>query len=288
MVSPFPVSPPQAPYPLLPPCCLCEGAPPLTHLLLPQHPRGPLSWVIKPPQEQGAPPQWCQIRQSSATYAAGAMGTPCLLWLVLCYSGSFWGEALVGWYCCSSYEFANPFSSCSPCPNFSIETFVLLLLMILLCHKNFTILINFKIRFPVFYTFKFSHHFWKSLNFLCSHEYINTSSKSSLSHSTMLYYVSQENMTIWSKPGRNYLVVQVRNFLKMIRKTALNFFFKLQQRLWRFLWNNWRVNFNSCFLNKGYMRLTAALQKTNISKNCTRHSEGNWLSNFSTGIISHE
>lgn len=54
------------------------------------------------------------------------------------------------------------------------------------------------------------------------------------------------------------------------------------------LWNNWRVNFNSCFLNKGYMRLTEALQKKNISKNCALRLECYWLSNFSTGIISHE
>jgi hypothetical protein len=30
------------------------------------------------------------------------------------------GGCLVSWYCCSSYEAANPFSSYSPCPNFII------------------------------------------------------------------------------------------------------------------------------------------------------------------------
>jgi hypothetical protein len=56
-------------------------APP-THPLLPHHSSIPLSWGIKPLQYQ-APPHWCQIRPSSATYAAGAMGLPmCTLWLV--------------------------------------------------------------------------------------------------------------------------------------------------------------------------------------------------------------
>jgi len=36
------------------------------------------------------------------------------------------------------------------------------------------------------------------------------------------------------------------------------------------------------------MRLTEASQKKNISKNFTLHLECYWLSNFSTGIISHE
>ena len=47
MISPFPVSPPQAPYPLLPP-----GP---AHPLLPQCSSIPLFWVIKPPQDQGTP-----------------------------------------------------------------------------------------------------------------------------------------------------------------------------------------------------------------------------------------
>jgi hypothetical protein len=33
----------------------CEGAPPPTHPLLPQHPSIPLYWGIKPSQEQGSP-----------------------------------------------------------------------------------------------------------------------------------------------------------------------------------------------------------------------------------------
>jgi hypothetical protein len=42
-------------HPLLPPSCLHEGAPQPVHSLMPQWPRIPLSWVIMPPQDQGAP-----------------------------------------------------------------------------------------------------------------------------------------------------------------------------------------------------------------------------------------
>ena len=54
MLAPFPISPLQTLYPLPFPC-LYEGAPPLTHPFLPQTPSVPLSWVIKPSQDQGSP-----------------------------------------------------------------------------------------------------------------------------------------------------------------------------------------------------------------------------------------
>jgi hypothetical protein len=66
---------------------------------------------------KGLPSQWYQIRPSS-TYTAGAM-VPAVYSLVGgLVPGSFGGRGLVGWYCCSSYEVANPFNSYSPCPNF--------------------------------------------------------------------------------------------------------------------------------------------------------------------------
>jgi hypothetical protein len=55
MLSPFPVSPPQVPYPLLPLPASMRVLPHLTIPLLPQQPSIPLSWVIKHPQEQRAP-----------------------------------------------------------------------------------------------------------------------------------------------------------------------------------------------------------------------------------------
>jgi hypothetical protein len=59
----------------------------------------------------GLPSQWCQIRQSSATYPGGAMrASMCTLLLVVYSLGALGG--LVGWYC-SSYRVANPFSSFS-------------------------------------------------------------------------------------------------------------------------------------------------------------------------------
>jgi hypothetical protein len=62
------------------------------------------------------PSQGCQIRQSSATYPSEDMGTACVLFGWWFSPWELWGY-LVGWYCCSSYEVANPFSSKSPCPN---------------------------------------------------------------------------------------------------------------------------------------------------------------------------
>jgi hypothetical protein len=73
MISPFWVSPPQTPHPIPPSLCLYESAPPTTQPLLPHHSSIPLCWGIKPPQDKDLPSHWCQIRPSSATYAAGAI-----------------------------------------------------------------------------------------------------------------------------------------------------------------------------------------------------------------------
>jgi hypothetical protein len=116
MLFPFPVSPPQAPYPLLSPLASMRFLPHLpTHSCL-----SALAFPYPGPprlhRTKGLPSQWCQIRQSSATYPSGAMVT---LWLVVLSLGA-WGGVLVGWYCCSSYEVANPFTSYSPYSNFPI------------------------------------------------------------------------------------------------------------------------------------------------------------------------
>ena len=49
MLSPFPVSSPQIPYPILLPL------PPPTHPLPPHHPGIPLHWGTEPSQDQGPP-----------------------------------------------------------------------------------------------------------------------------------------------------------------------------------------------------------------------------------------
>ena len=122
MLSHFPVSPLQAPYPLFPP--LYRG---LSHLLSHSCHSGlvfsyPGSSNIH--RTKAFPFQWCQKSQSSATYPARAMGNPCVLfgwWFSPWEFGAGSLGALVGWYCFSSYEVANPFSFYSPCPNFSIR-----------------------------------------------------------------------------------------------------------------------------------------------------------------------
>lgn len=61
MLSLFPVSPPQAPYPLLLPHSLYEGAPLSTYPLLPQRPSVFLSWVIKSPQPIKTESNFCSL-----------------------------------------------------------------------------------------------------------------------------------------------------------------------------------------------------------------------------------
>ena len=71
MISPFSVTPPQTPHPILPPLCLYEGAPLLTHhscLTSLTSNYGALSLH----RTKDLACHWYQIRQSSATYEAGA------------------------------------------------------------------------------------------------------------------------------------------------------------------------------------------------------------------------
>jgi hypothetical protein len=71
--STSPLSPPPSP-------CLRESPPPLAYPLLPQSgPAFPCSGSSSLHRTKGLPSQWCQIRQSYATYLAGAMGTTCVL-----------------------------------------------------------------------------------------------------------------------------------------------------------------------------------------------------------------
>ena len=79
MLSHFPGSSPQALYSLLPAPCIYEGAPPqltyscLSALVFPYSGSSSLQ------RTKELLFQRCQMRQSSATYPAGAMGTPCVL-----------------------------------------------------------------------------------------------------------------------------------------------------------------------------------------------------------------
>jgi hypothetical protein len=92
MLSAFPVSPPQAPILSSLPLPLWECSP--THPLLPQQPSIPLSRVIKPPQDQGAPLSVMPDKYTSATYPAGAMGTLNVLFGWWFSPWEFWGFRL--------------------------------------------------------------------------------------------------------------------------------------------------------------------------------------------------
>jgi hypothetical protein len=106
MSSPFLVS---SPLPVLetsnpifpPPASMRVLLHPPTHSHLPACPPFLYTGAAIEPSED----HWCMTRPSSATYAAGAMCTP---WL-MAYSLGVLGD-LVGWYWCSSYGVANPFS----------------------------------------------------------------------------------------------------------------------------------------------------------------------------------
>jgi len=117
MLSPFSIFPPQAPIrSSLSPASMRVPLHPPTHTCL--------SGLVSPypgsfsfHTTKRLPSQWCQIRPSSATYPAGAWVPPVFSLVGGLVPGIF--RVLVGWYCCSSYEVANPvFSSFSPCPNF--------------------------------------------------------------------------------------------------------------------------------------------------------------------------
>ena len=141
MLSHFPVSPPQAPYPLFPP--LYRG---LSHLLSHSCHSGlvfsyPGSSNIH--RTKAFPFQWCQKSQSSATYPARAMGNPCVLfgwwfspwehwevWLVdiavlpmrLQIPSAPTVLALTSPLGSSHSVHCLAVSICSPCPNFLIES----------------------------------------------------------------------------------------------------------------------------------------------------------------------
>ena len=56
----------------------------------------PYAGVSKLHRTKGLPSQWCQIRYSSVTYPAGAMGTPCVLFGWWFSPWELWGVWLVG------------------------------------------------------------------------------------------------------------------------------------------------------------------------------------------------
>ena len=90
MLSPFPVSPPKSPFPLLPPSASMRVLP-----CRPTHSCLSTLVFLYPGSSsfhrtKGLPSQWCQIRQSSAIYPAGAMGTLSVLWLVILVPGGVW------------------------------------------------------------------------------------------------------------------------------------------------------------------------------------------------------
>jgi hypothetical protein len=113
MLFPFPVSPSAIPLSHPPPTASMRVLP---HPPLPHCPGIPLHWASSLHSTKDHSFHWCPTRPSSATYATGVTGASmCTLWLVVKSLGALGG--LVGWYCCSSYGVANPFSSFSPFPN---------------------------------------------------------------------------------------------------------------------------------------------------------------------------
>jgi hypothetical protein len=118
-VLPFLV-PPRSPLSYLPSSWFYEGAPLPTHLLLSPHPGIPLCWGIKPSQNQGP---LLPLMPNKAilcyicNWSHGSLHVYSLFGGLL--PGSSGGGGLVGWYCCSSYGVANPFSSFSPSSNSS-------------------------------------------------------------------------------------------------------------------------------------------------------------------------
>jgi hypothetical protein len=74
------------PYPNPLPRCLRKDAPPSTHPLPSIPLASPFSGAPSLHRTKHVPSHWCQIRQSSATYVAGAMDWPCIFfgwWLNL-------------------------------------------------------------------------------------------------------------------------------------------------------------------------------------------------------------
>jgi hypothetical protein len=82
MLFPFPISP-RDPLFHPPPPAFYEGVPPPTHSHLPTLASPTLGHQAFT-EPRASPPNWCQTRPSSASYAAGAMGrSMCTLWLVV-------------------------------------------------------------------------------------------------------------------------------------------------------------------------------------------------------------
>lgn len=118
MLSPFPIYFPETHYPFPSPPAFMRVLPhPLTTSLPPPHPHIPLHWGIRPRQDQG-PLLPLMPYKAILCYICrwSHRSIPMYSWDDGLVSG-----CLVGWYCCSSYQVANPFSSFSPFSNSSIE-----------------------------------------------------------------------------------------------------------------------------------------------------------------------
>jgi hypothetical protein len=113
MLSPFPISPLKTPYPIPPP--------PSSMTVLPIHPVITLHWGIEPSQDQEPLLPLMPNKDTLCYICCWSPGLfhvyPLVVGLV---PGSSGGGGLFGWYCCSSYGVANPFSSFSPSSNSSI------------------------------------------------------------------------------------------------------------------------------------------------------------------------
>jgi hypothetical protein len=106
----FPFTNPLSHHPSL---CLYEGAsPPIHHSSLPTL-AFPYTGALSLHRTKGLSSHWCPTRPSSGHIQLEPWVPSFVGGLVLRSSG---GGVLVGWYCCSSYGVANPFSFFSPYP----------------------------------------------------------------------------------------------------------------------------------------------------------------------------
>ena len=108
MLSPFPVSPPQIPYPL--------PSPPASMSMLPSTP-------ASPPKHSPTLGHWASTGPRAFPPIDARYGHPLLHiqlepWVPPCVHFGWWVSpwegVLFSWYCCSSYAVANPFSFFSP------------------------------------------------------------------------------------------------------------------------------------------------------------------------------
>jgi hypothetical protein len=123
MLSSFPVSPSETSYPIAPPPASMRlfshpSTHPPTHPLLPPLPCIPLHWGIEPSHDQG-PLLLLMLDKAILCYirgwSHGFLHVYSLVGDLIPENSGIGGGGLVGWYCCSSYGVANPFSSFSPC-----------------------------------------------------------------------------------------------------------------------------------------------------------------------------